>query len=74
MLIQANIESQILSFINSNTKEGEAGKEQFAKDLAKVIVDSIKSATVVILQTEGTKMNAGGYPVVISSPLNGSLE
>jgi len=69
MVIQSDIENKILSLIESNDKEGEEGKRYFANGMAKIIYDAIVSATILVPTTESIKMNAGGYPVIMSSPL-----
>jgi TRAP-type uncharacterized transport system fused permease subunit len=59
---QITIKNQILEVIKNNNKEGEEGIKQFASDMARIMVDAIKSGVVTV---------AIGIPVQVT-PLTGT--
>ena len=74
MLIEKTLEDRIYNFCKNNNKEGDEGIREFSSQLASAIIDTIKSATITTPITEGSKMSASGYPVIIAIPLNTTIE
>lgn len=75
-LVIATIEAQIEALLNTTSNlELPQAKEKFKKDLAAIIVNAIKSATITIpsgaIQTVGSATaQANAVPVVVSQGLS----
>jgi hypothetical protein len=63
MIVEQVVSAEILAFLNKNTieKDTAKAKQAFADDLAKVVVNAIKSATVTI-PTGGVLVTTVGSP------------
>ena len=70
---QEVLSATILQFVNSQKeiKSTDSPEKQFSDGLAKIILETIKSASVIGVKSEGT---AGPYPAIVSQVGVGSLE
>lgn len=71
-LSQTYIQQQILDSIKSNESgDKDLAIQKFSEDLSKIIVEAIKSATIIVpvggINPSNTTVVAGGFPGTVTS-------